>query len=196
MNTRVGRHLPTVAARAMSVLSVVIALGMMGATSATARSFPVPSCNWTPASLVGATFNDPVRLETKVWSTDFAPLLTCTFVEHQPKFQFGDVPITVTVTYAENQRFAALNGSTYVRGLGRCLRNNACPRPHEPAWLLVRRRVTGLQQYVSLVDLRVQDGLNAIEITVENPYGPLKVTSEVGQVERLARGVLRKFSWG
>ena len=50
-------------------------------------------------------------------------------------------------------------------------------------------------RYVSGVVLRVEDGLNSIEIIVDNPDGPLTVAGEVARVERLARRILPKFRW-
>jgi hypothetical protein len=183
---------------ALLVLVLIFALGAIGAARATASSFPIPSCQWTPSATIGKTFEDPVRAAKPVWVTVFAPILSCGYIERQPKLQFGTDPIVI-VSYAEDQRFSPLHGSTFVRGLGSCLSGDACPRPHEPAWLYVKQdpAATGPYglQFVSGVDLRVQDAVNAIEITVDNPDGPLGVVSEVGQAERLARELLPKFRW-
>jgi hypothetical protein len=192
----VGGGVRVAACLASPVFVLIIALGAIGAARAAASSFPIPSCHWTPSATIGKTFEDPVRAAKPVWLTAFAPILSCGYIERQPKLQFGNDPIVI-VSYAENQRFSAPRGSTFVRGLGSCLSNDTCPRPHEPAWLYVRQDPAapgpyGLQ-FVSGVDLRVQDGVNAIEITLDNPDGPLAVASEVGQAERLARELLPKF---
>lgn len=214
-NISAGSGIRAAARRALPALVVSFALVAMcastGAASAApapsaaatvenawARSFPVPSCGWAPSSLVSKTIDDPVRAEKPAWMTVFAPILVCRYVERRPQLQFGNDPI-VTVRYAENQRFMPPAGSTFVRGLGKCVSNGTCPSPHEPAWIYIRQDLTqpgpqGLP-FVSGVDLRVQDGLNAIEITVENPDGPLAVASEAKQAERLARMLLPEFSW-
>ncbi len=180
------------------VLAMLSALGAVGATSAAARSAPIPSCGWAPASMVGEVFGDPVRMMTPEWTTVYAPLLTCGYAERQPKLQLGDAPI-VAVRFAENQRFAPDPGSTFVRRLGKCVNAKACPRPNKAAWMYVQMDRSGSftsdSQFVSEVDLRVQDGLNAIEIFVSNPYGPLAVASESAQAQRLARLLLPKFYW-
>jgi hypothetical protein len=214
-NISAGGGIRVAACRALPALVVIFALGAMSASTgaasaapapsgaatvenAWARSFPVPSCGWAPSSLVSKTIDDPVRAEKPAWMTVFAPILVCQYVERRPQLQLGNDPIVI-VRYAENQRFMPPVGSTFVRGLGRCRNNVTCPSPHEPAWLYIRQDLTqpgpqGLP-FVSGVDLRVQDGLNAIEIMVDNPDGPLAVASEAKQAERLARKLLPKFSW-
>ncbi|MGO9751204.1 MAG: hypothetical protein ACLP8S_29620 [Solirubrobacteraceae bacterium] len=198
MNISRGGAVRAAVCSALPALAVILALGAIGAVTASARAFPIPSCGWAPSAVIGKTFKDPVRAAKPVWITDFAPILSCRYIERRRKLQLGSNPI-VTVRYAEDQRFSPLAGSTFVRGLGSCIRDPTCPRPHKPAWLYVRWDVTapgaGRLRFVSGVDLRVQDGLNAIEIIVDNSGGPLAVVSEAGQVERLARELLPKFSW-
>jgi hypothetical protein len=183
--------------RGILALALVASLAAAAAVSATASPFPVPSCGWASSSLVGRTFGDPVRAETPAWSTFAAPVLTCRYLERRPKLQIGNDAIVV-VQYAELQRYRSLPGASFVKRLGRCLSSSTCPKRNRPAWLLVQRSASepgldGTQSYVTGVDLRVQDGLNAIEILVDDPNGPLTVGDGVAQVEKLARTLLPKF---
>ncbi len=184
--------------RGLAVLLAVASLAAAGAASAAAQSFPVPSCGWASSSLLSRTFADPVGAGKPTWSTFAAPVLTCGYFERRPKLQIGNDPI-VLLQYAELQRYRPRSGSTYVKGLGECLSSDTCPAPGRPAWLYVQQSLSAAgpsgTQYISGVDLRVQDGLNAIELQVDNSEGPLTVPSEVAQVESLARLLLPKFYW-
>ena len=103
--------------------------------------------------------------------------------------------------YGEAQHFKFQRGFKLVKGLGSCIAHSSCPKPGEPAWVYYTYRphrwvrCLTRSRYVSGVVLRVEDGLNSLEIIVDNPDGPLTVAGEVGRVERLARRILPKFRW-
>lgn len=162
------------------------------------RRFPVPSCRWVPTSLIKSELGLSVRALAPQWTTDVAPVLTCSFVERSPQLQFGDVPI-VTVQFRELQRFRVTAGSVFVPRLGSCVVHSSCPVAHKSAFQLVGHATGGtppyLSQFVSGIDLRAEDGLNFLRIVVDNPDGPLPVANEVAAAHKLARVLLPKFRW-
>ncbi len=194
-----GWGLPQVCAFALVAVAALILIGATGRPAAAAQSSPVPRCGWTPASSIDSTFGDRVRALPGVWATVIAPVLVCEYIERRPKLQFGDEPFVV-VRYGEAQHFKVQRGFKAVRGIGRCVARSSCPEPGKPAWVYVAYSSAGgfgayAIRYVSGVVLRVEDGLNSIEIIVDNPDGPLTVADEVGRVEQLARRILPKFRW-
>lgn len=188
------------AACALVAVAVLLISGAVtGRSALAARSSPVPSCGWTPASLIDSTFGDRVRALPAAWETVIAPVLVCEYVERRPKLQFGNAPFVV-VRYGEAQHFKVQRGFRVVKGLGSCFARSSCPKSGEPAWVYYTYSSTGRSgayqlRYVSGVVLRVEDGLNSLEIIVDNPDGPLTVAGEVARVERLARRILPKFRW-
>lgn len=184
---RLGRHLrPGMCALAAGAASLIFA----APAGAHRRHFPIPHCKWASRSLVSQTFGVQVNEKRGRWKTQIAPVLSCRYVETQTRLTAAGRPI-VSIEFREMQRFHPLPGSTYVPHLGSCVRRSSCPRGHKAAWILVERSGTT----VSGVLLMVEDGLNQIDIAVENPYGPLPVASETRAVKRLARHLIRRFRW-
>jgi hypothetical protein len=146
--------------------------------------------------MVGHLFGDSVRSKAPAWSTTFAATLTCAYDELSPKHQTagGDF---VTIQFRESQRFTVPSGWTSVGGLGTCILRTSCPAPHEPAWVQTTIGYTqgpNSYAYSSTVILRVEDGTNAIQITVNDPLTPL-LADPVAQAESLARKLLPRFRW-
>lgn len=159
-----------------------------------AKSFSVPKCSWATPKQVSKTLGESVRAKPGVWTTVTAPVLTCAYVERQPLLQAGSVPI-FQIRFAETQRLKAHSKSKRVRKLGHC-QGSSCPAPGAAAWLSVtytRKPAIYSFRYISGVDLRVQDGLNAIEIILATPDGPLPVSNAVSRIEDLMRRLLPKF---
>ena len=179
---------------------VVLGVAFVFAADATAagHKFPVPTCKWTPTSLIGRTVGVSVRGLKGKWNTDVAPVLTCGFLESQPELQFGNVDL-VTVQFRELQRFKPPKNWTFVKGLGSCVEHSSCPVPGKPAWLFVNRELAQPPPYghpfIDVLVLRVEDGLNSLTIAVDNPNGPLPVRNEVANIEGLARKLLPLFYW-
>lgn len=179
-----------------SVSALVVALGCAAPAGAARRHFPVPSCGWAKKAGIGKTFGLDIRALKGQWTTQIAPVLTCGFVEVHPNFQAPGAPI-ITIQFRELQRFQT-KGFTYVRGLGSCVEHSSCPRPHKAAWQVVDQ-VNSSPNYsfpfVAGVQLRVEDGLNAMVVQVTNPDGPLGISDEVGAAKALARRLLPRFYW-
>ena len=192
---------------AVVAATVALALTIDPAATAAGHRFPVPKCSWVPASLVSRTFGVPVRAGRPVWRTNVAPELICPFSEKNHRLQVAGEPIAL-VAFHELVRFKT-KGFRFVRHLGSCVVHSSCPEPHKPAWI---RTVTGQVgsypygfhaspqrpygfSYIAGVELRVEDGLNYLQILVVNPFGALPVKGEVGQVEKLARKLLPLFRW-
>jgi hypothetical protein len=181
----------------VALVALVLAVSIGSGASAKARSFPVPRCSWVSSSKIQSTFGVNVRAGKGVWVTRIAPVLTCPYFERSPKLQLGNLPIAL-VQYRELQRFTT-KGFTPVKGLGSCVERSSCPQPHRPAWIKVIKSRTDPAPYgipyVAGVELRVEDGLNAIVIVVANPDGPLPVRDEIAQAKKLARALLSRFHW-
>lgn len=162
--------------------------------------FPVPSCGWVAAAQISRTVGEPVRALKPVWTTDIAPVLTCQYRERVPKLQLrgGDL---VEVEFREQQLIKPPTGAVSVPGLGSCVAGHTCPKAGHPAWLfeLAGRGIVGASPYAvkftQLAALEVEDGFNQLTIVVQNPQGPLPVTSEVRALEQLARQLLPRFYW-
>lgn len=182
-------------ARVAAVLSaVVLMLVFAGSASARRRHTPVPRCSWVSSTLVQRTFNLAVRARKPAWATQIAPVLTCGFNETQPNLQIAGQPI-VTVQFRELQRFKVSKALTFVPHLGSCVMRSSCPVPHKPAWVYIQQTSGSgsFGPYVDALQLRVEDGLNTIVITVQSPYGSLPVTNELAAAEQLARKLLPRF---
>lgn len=184
-----------------TLLALVLAglLAHPGGAGASVPRFPKPNCGWASAARVSQAIADPVRGLSPVWSERFAPILTCRYVERQARAQVAGEPI-VGVEFLENQDFST-RGLTPVAHLGSCDPHAQCPGPGEPAWRLVRNGDTtgsgvgGASGSPSYVQYRVQDDLDAIIVTVDNPAGALRVSNESAAVERLVRSLLGRFRW-
>ena len=121
-------------------------------------------------------------------------MLTCAYVERQPLLQSSKVPI-LQIRFAESQHLTTHSKSKRVRKLGHC-QASGCSVHGAAAWLSVtytRKPAIYSFRYISGVDLRVQDGLNAIEIVLATPDGPLPVSDAVSRIEDLMRRLLPKF---
>ena len=173
-----------------------IVLSTVAPTAAGAHGFPVPSCTWVSPALLAKTIGERVRALSPSWSSVKAPVLTCGYVERVPQLQFTNAPI-VSVRFAETQSLPRGRRSKSVGGLGHCAGHAACHNGAKPADLSVTyvlKRGLYSFRYISVVDLRVQDGLDAIEITVVTPNGPAPVFNEVSRIEGLMRLLLPRFS--
>jgi hypothetical protein len=185
------------AARCFALLAVVAAgIPLFGALSAPAgaKSFSVPKCSWATSKDASKVLGEPVRSLPGVWTTVSAPVLTCAYVERQPLLQAGKAPI-LQIRFAETQRLKAHSKSKRVKKLGHC-QGSSCPVNGAAALLSVtytRKPAIYPFRYISGIDLRVQDGLNAIEIVVATPDGPLPVRDAVSRIEDLMRRLLPKF---
>jgi len=181
---------------ATAIATLGLGLALAAPAGAARRHFPVPSCGWAKKAGVGKTLGLDLRALKGHWSTDIAPVLTCQLVEVHPSLQAPGAPI-VTIQFRELQRFGT-KGLTYVPRLGSCVEHSSCPQPHKAAWQVVAQSPSSQNfafPFVAGVQLRVEDGLNAVVIQVDNPEGPLAVSDEVGAVQRLARHLLPRFYW-
>jgi hypothetical protein len=178
---------------------VLVATGLaLSAAAATARtSSPVPTCKWAPKSLIDKDLKVSVKAPKASFTVQYAPVLTCSYVETKSDFQAKGKPI-VSIGFRESQHFIPPSAFTPVKGLGSCLARS-CPKPHKPAWIDVTHATTGTapyaMTYVSGVTLFVEDGLNCVTITVQNPNDALPVKDETAQVEKLARSLLPRFKY-
>lgn len=184
----------------MRVLALFAAVGFLAiaATAAGAKGFPVPNCNWMPPSRVSAAIGERVRALAPAWTTTSAPVLTCGFAESRSLLQSKDGEVVV-VRFAETQRLRHSAAATPIKRFGHCPSSYRCTKRRGPAWLTVSYASTrGIYafRFISGVDVRVQDGVNAIEIAVITPNGPTSVANEVSQIEALARHLLPRFAVG
>jgi hypothetical protein len=178
-----------------AVVALIGALSAVVSAPAGAKSSKVPTCAWAPAKDVSKTIGEPVRARAGVWSTVTAPVLTCAYVERQPLLQAANVPI-LQIRFAETQTVSKGSKSKKVKKLGHCA-TQPCPVKGAAAWLSVtytRKPAIYSFRYVSGVDLRVQDGLNAIEIVLATPDGPMPAGDPVTRIEALMRLLLPKFA--
>jgi hypothetical protein len=197
MNGRLGMTARGAAA-CLATMSTFAVLLMTAAPTSAHRSFPVPSCKWTPTSLIDRTYHLRVRELRPVWVNQIAPVLACGWVERKPKLEQQGLPIVI-VQFRELQRFP-VKGFTYVPHLGTCFNSRpaTCPVPSKAAWV---RTVPALgfgqyaEPFAAGIVLRVEDGLNMIEIETINQNGPLPVRNPVAATEVLARKLLRHFYW-
>jgi hypothetical protein len=146
--------------------------------------------------MIGRLFGDSVRGKAPAWSTTFAATLTCAYDELTPTHQTTGADF-VTIQFRESQRFTVPSGWSFVGGLGICIVRTSCPTSHEPAWLQTTIGYTpgpNSYAYNSSVILRVEDGTNAIQITINDPVKPL-LADPVAQAESLARKLLSRFRW-
>ncbi len=183
-------------------MCVVLLLGAMGAlapaASAGGQRFPVPSCGWAPAAAIGRTVGEPVRALAPSWGTEIAPVLSCQYVEQEPKLQLPSTPLVV-IEFREQQLVRPPAGAVNVPGLGSCVANRTCPQGGKAAWLyeLTSDATTGNSgtsgRFTKLAALEVEDGFNEITILVENPEGPLPIAREARSLERLARQLIPRF---
>lgn len=187
---RVGRLRPVLVALSLLACSLAFA--------APAGAHLVPSCGWVKPSLVKQTFGLTVRAKKARWSTKIAPVLDCNYTERQPSLQLSGDPI-VRVEFREVQRIKPSPVMEPVKGLGSCRMHVSCPRGggHQAAWIYTRISSSTLRPapYTSGVILEVQTGLNMFAIEVNNPAGPLAVTSERAAVIRLARRLAKRFRY-
>jgi hypothetical protein len=161
-----------------------------------ARAFPIPKCRWTPASLIGRAFGVPVSLKPPAWTTSLGVTLSCPYAEVRPAFQAAGAELVV-IEFHESQWFSVGSGWRLVNGLGSCIARTSCPQPHEPAWVQTTWTYTPGPDsfaYVSGMILRVEDGVNGIQITVSDPRAPLP-TDAVARALVLARELLPRFHW-
>jgi hypothetical protein len=179
----------------------VLAAALAPAAAAGGRRFPAPSCGWVPAREIGGAIDDPVSALAPAWTTDIAPVLTCGYVERQPKLQLGNVPL-VTVQFRDQQLVRPPKGAVGVSHLGSCMAGVSCRAKDQVAWVysLAGYRAVSDSPYaarfVKLEALGVQDGLNQITIVVDNPDGPLALADETDALVRIARRLLPRFYWG
>jgi hypothetical protein len=99
----------------------------------------------------------------------------------------------LSIQYREAQRFST-HGFRAVGGLGSCTLIRTCPAPGRPAWERVLRS-TGPRgrTYISSTQLRVEDGINAIVLTLINPDPPRPAPSEPELARRLVQLLLPRF---
>lgn len=181
-----------------ALIAGATALTLLVASAASAQrghGTPIPRCSWVPSSLVQQTFNLSVQANKPAWATQIAPVLTCSFSEIRPALQTAGQPI-VSVQFRELQRFK-VNGFRFVRHLGSCVEGSSCPKPHKPAWVYIHKAGGSgfVGPYVDLLQLRVEDGLNAIVVTIQSPFGSLPVTNELTAAKQLARALLPHFRY-
>jgi hypothetical protein len=166
----------------------------LGAASAGAKSVS-PTCKWAPPSLILGDLHVPVKTPKASYALQIAPVLTCAYTEKKALFQAKGKTI-VTIGFRELQHFIPPSGFTYVKGLGSCL-PRSCPKPGKPAWIDVAYRPLSSSpyalKYVAGVTLYIEDGLNCLTVSVQNPNAELPIRHEVAQVELLARTLLPKF---
>jgi hypothetical protein len=186
-----------VVARCLALLAVAaVGIPLLAALPAPAgaKSFSVPKCSWATSKEVSKTLGESVRSLAGVWTTVTAPVLTCAYVERQPLLQASKAPI-LQIRFAETQRVKPRSRSKRVKKLGHC-QGSSCPVNGAAALLSVtytRKPAIYAFRYISGIDLRVQDGLNAIEIVLATPDGPLPVRDAVARIENLMRRLLPKF---
>lgn len=174
---------------------VALSISLACAAPAGARGFPIPRCGWVSRALVQHTFGVRLKDRKPYWTTRFAPVLHCNFVERHSNLQLGGRPI-VRIEFRELQRLRPQSGFVPVAHLGDCRRRVSCAGGHS-AWLYTQEASTSLSPtpFTASVSLGVQAGLNSIAIQVENPFGALPVRNEVAAAERLAKRLARRFRW-
>lgn len=188
------RHLRRVA---LAVAAIAVMLSLAGPAGAHRHHRPVPSCGWARASLIARTLGINVGAAKSHWRVNIAPVLTCSYYEVTPSLAPIGEPI-LTIAYAEVQRFKVPSTFTFVPHLGSCVERSSCPRPHKAGWLYTQSTNTNSafsNPYTSIMQLRVEDGLNALAMQVFTPNGPLPVPSERAAVLKLARKLLPRFYW-
>jgi hypothetical protein len=184
------------AARIVPAVAAAATGGMLWAAtvpaSAGASSVPVPTCAWASASAVSKTLGERVRALPGSWTTVTAPVLTCSYVERQPLLQSHNAPI-LQIRFDETQRLTKRAKSKKVRKLGHC-QGSTCGAAAYLSVSYTRKPAIYSFRYVSGIDLRVQDGLNAIEIVLSTPDGPLPVANGAARLEDLMRRLLPRFA--
>jgi hypothetical protein len=193
-----GRILRVRDRRLHPVLCAVTTIAASLAFAAPASAhFPVPRCGWAKPSLIAQTFGVQVYARKGYWRTKLSPILHCNYVEQQPNFQEGGVPI-VRLVFREIQRFKVSPGMVPVKALGSCRIRVSCPSgQHQAAWVFSEDSASSLlpTPFMSTVVLGVEDGLNMISIEVVNPFGPLPVANEQAAAIRLARRLVPRFRY-
>jgi hypothetical protein len=193
----VRRARAQLAARIVPVVTAAAAGGMLWAAtvpaSAGASSVPVPTCAWASASVVSKALGERVRALPGAWTTVTAPVLTCSYLERQPLLQSRNAPI-LQIRFDETQRLTKRAKSKKVRRLGHCQGQSTCGAAAYLSVSYTRKPAIYSFRYVSGVDLRVQDGNNAIEIVLSTPDGPLPVADGAARLEDLMRRLLPKFA--
>lgn len=184
-----NRLFPTLGALA------AVSASLTCAAPASAQRFPIPSCGWVSKARVQNAFGVRVRARKPYWKTSVAPVLHCNFMESQPNLQVPGKPI-VRVELRELARLRPAAGFVPVAHLGDCRRGVSCTGGHS-AWLYTQQGQDqlSLTPFTAGVSLGVMAGLNSIVIQIENPFGPLPVSSEVTAAEHLARQLVRHFRW-
>lgn len=193
---RLHRTLPRLLPAALVAAVLGVALVFVAEATATAPHPPKPSCGWASAARVSKKFGDPVRTLAPVWREHYAPRLYCRYVERHPDDQAAGKPI-VEIAFLENQRFSP-RGFTPVQHLGAC--DGQCSVPHQPAWIRVEQDGGGgtfgaASAHTTVLELLVQDDLDAIALAVDTPDGALPVKSEQAAAESLVRSLLKRFRW-
>jgi hypothetical protein len=184
-----NRVFPTLGALA------AVSASLACAAPASAHRFPIPSCGWVSKARVQNAFGVRVRARQPYWKTSIAPVLHCNFMERQSNLQVPGKPI-IRVQFRELARLKPSAGFVPVAHLGVCRRRVSCTGGYA-AWLFTQQGRDQLSPtpFTAGVSLGVMAGLNSIVIQIENPFGPLPVSSEVAAAERVAKKLVRRFRW-